>query len=127
MHRFYVMRGPQGEIETVKVGGQAFVAVWPDMISALRYKARHPELMSFWTVPLDRRLYEEKFLDASGGRARFFLMSSANPGQEIERGRALDVSEIEAELYPELSRHALQKWRHAARSASGLRASEARV
>ncbi|MER3426730.1 MAG: hypothetical protein C4334_01320 [Pyrinomonas sp.] len=118
MHKFYVMRGPQGQIETVRVGGRTMIAVWPDMLSALRYKTRHPELMSFWTVPLDRRLYEEKFLDAGGGRARFFLMSSANPGQEIERGRVLDASEIEAELYPEIGRRALERMRAGARSAA---------
>jgi hypothetical protein len=101
MSEFYVMHGPRGQVQTVTVGGQEYVALWADMLSALRYKARHPELLSYWTVQLDRRLYEWKFLDGDGGRRRFYLMSGANPGLEVSRGRAVEPAEIESRLYPE--------------------------
>ena len=101
MKEFYVMHGPRGQVQTVKVGGREYVALWPDMLSALRYKARHPELLSHWTVPLDRRLYEGKFLDKDGRRCRFFLMSGADPGLEVSRGRVVEPAEVEAGLYPE--------------------------
>jgi hypothetical protein len=99
MSEFYVMHGPRGQVQTVTVGGQEHVALWADMLSALRYKARHPELLSYWTVPLDRRLYETKFLDRDGGRRRFYLMSGADPGLEVSRGRVVAPAEVEAGLY----------------------------
>lgn len=43
MGEFYVMHGPQGQLQKMEVGGREHVAVWPDMLSALRYKARHPD------------------------------------------------------------------------------------
>jgi len=110
MSEFYVMHGPRGQVQTVEVGGRKHVALWSDMLSALRYKARHPELLKFWTVPLDRRLYERKFLGPRGGRDGFFLMSGANPGFEVARGRVIERGEIEAGLYPEWLRPAAAAW-----------------
>ena len=83
MREFYVMQGPRGQLQTVVVGGCEHVAVWPDMLSALRYKTRHPELLKYWTVPLNRRFYEQKFLSVAGEQKSFFLMSGANPGMEV--------------------------------------------
>lgn len=100
MREFYVLHGPLGQVQTVSVEGAEHVAVWPDMLTALRYKTRHPELTDYWAVPVDRLLYEEKFLDPEGRRWRFFLMSGANPGLEISGGRKLDPAQIEAGLYP---------------------------
>ncbi len=92
------------------VAGREYVALWADMLEALRYKARHPELLSYWTVPLDRRLYERKFLGPRGGRDNFFLMSGADPGFEVARGRVVERGEIEAGLYPEWLRPAAAAW-----------------
>ena len=100
MSEFYFMQGPRGQVQTVHVGGREYVALWADMLAALRYKTRHPELSGHWAVPLDRLLYEEKFLEKDGGRRRFFLMSGADPGLEVSRGRVLDPEEVEAVLYP---------------------------
>lgn len=110
MSEFYVMHGPQGQIRTVEVEGREHVALWPDMLSALRYKARHPELLKFWTVPLDRRLYEQEFLRPGAGRASFFLMSGADPGFEVARGRVIGRGEIVAGLYPEWLRPEEAAW-----------------
>jgi hypothetical protein len=100
MNEFYVMYGPGGEVQTVSVAGSEYVALWADMLAALRYKTRHPEFSQYWVVSLDRLLYEEKFLDKDGRGRRFFLMSGADPGLEISRGRVVDPAEIEAALYP---------------------------
>ena len=113
MREFYVMHGPRGQLQTVEAGGREHVAVWPDMLSALRYKTRHPELLKFWTVPLDRRLYERKFIRQGGGRETFFLMSGADPGLEVARGRVIERGEIEERLYPEWFRTATGAWRGA--------------
>lgn len=99
MDEFYIMHGPRGQVQTVSVGESEYVALWADMLAALRYKTRHPEYSQFWAVPLDRLLYEEKFLDKDGGRRRFYLMSGADPGLEVSRGRVVDPAEIEAKLY----------------------------
>ena len=99
MREFHVMHGPHGQVHTVSDGGREYVAVWPDMLSAVRYKSRHRELGSYWAVPLDRRLYEEMLFDGRGRRRRFFLMPGTNPGAEVERGRVLEGNEIESELY----------------------------
>ena len=115
MREFYVMHGPQGQLRTVEVEGREHVALWPDILSALRYKARHPELLKFWAVPLDRRLYEQVFLGPGADRARFFLMSGTDPGFEVARGRVVGRGEIVAGLYPE--------WLHAAVAAAGAGAS----
>lgn len=106
MREFYVMHGPKGHLQTVEAGGREHVALWPDMLSALRYKARHPGLLKFRTVPLDRRLYEQKFLGPRAGVESFFLMSGADPGFEVARGRVVGREEIEARLYPEWFRPA---------------------
>lgn len=106
MSEFYVMHGPQGRLRTVEVEGREHVALWPDMLSALRYKARHPELLKYWAVPLDRRLYEQEFLRPGAGRASFFLMSGAGPGLEVARGRVVGRGEIVAGLYLESFRPA---------------------
>ena len=100
MNEFYFMQGPRGRVQTVHVGGREHVALWADMLAALRYKTRHPELSEHWAVPLDRLLYEEKFLEKDGGRRRFFLMSGADPGLEVSRGRVLGPAEVEAALCP---------------------------
>ncbi|HEX8117011.1 MAG TPA: hypothetical protein VF521_07055 [Pyrinomonadaceae bacterium] len=100
MGEFYVMHGPQGQLQRVEVEGREHVAVWPDMLSALRYKTRHPELLKFWTVPLDRRLYERKFTRMGRGEESFYLMSGADPGLEVAHGRTLGRAEIEERLYP---------------------------
>lgn len=100
MSQFYVLQGPQGQVQTVSAGERECVALWADMLAALRYKTRRPDLAEFWTVTVDRLLYEEKFLDKGGRRRRFFLMSGADPGLEVERGRVVDPAEIEAALYP---------------------------
>jgi hypothetical protein len=102
MSKFYVMRGPRGQLQTVTVAGREYIAVWPDMLSALRYKTRHPELLACWTVPLDRRLYEERFLSSGGQGPSFFLMAGSDPGLEIARGRVCEPVEIERELYTEV-------------------------
>ena len=102
MKEFYIMHDSRGQVQTVPVGGSMHVAVWPDMLTALRYKTRHPELMDYWIVPIDRLLYEEKFLERDGGQQKFFLMSGANPGLEILCGRVLDTCEIESSIYPEI-------------------------
>jgi hypothetical protein len=99
LKEFYVLHGPRGEVHSCTVGGREHVAVWPDMLSALRYKSRRRELLSHWAVPLNRRLYEELVFDGRGGHGRFYLMSGANPGAEVELGRALPRGEIERRLY----------------------------
>ncbi len=99
MREFHVMHGPHGQVHTISDGGREHVAVWPDMLSAVRYKSRQRELGGYWAVPLDRRLYEEVLFDGRGRRRRFFLMPGANPGAEVERGRVLECGEIESELY----------------------------
>ena len=99
MKEFYVLHGPRGEVHTCLAGGREHVAVWPDMLSALRYKSRRRELLSYWAVPLDRRLYEELIFDGRGAHGRFHLMSGANPGAEVESRRTLPRGEIEKKLY----------------------------
>ena len=110
MRDFYVMHGPEGQLQTVKVEGREHVALWPDMLSALRYKARHPELQRFWAVPLDRRLYEQEFLRPGGDPGSFFLMSGADPGLEVARGRVVGRGEIVAKLYPDWLGPAAAAW-----------------
>lgn len=100
MDEFYFMEGPRGQVHAVSVRGREHVALWSDMLAAIRYKTRHPGFADYRVVPLDRLLYEEKFLDRDGRRGRFFLMSGANPGLEVERGRIIEAAEIEAALYP---------------------------
>ncbi len=47
MDQLTMMRRANGELFTLTLKGQKYLALWPSLESAVRFKARNPELLAF--------------------------------------------------------------------------------
>jgi hypothetical protein len=91
MKNFFVLRGPQGQLSTVRLKDKEYVAVWPDMLSALKYKSRHRNLFEYWAVQLEKRNSKGRFLNSSD---QAFLVMPHSPVKDHVNGRIVSKSEL---------------------------------
>jgi hypothetical protein len=86
----YAMRRANGDLFTLIIDGNDYVALWPDEISARRYKSANPELLVYLPVRIDRSIVERKLKPLATERPlRFWLLDEKDPAAEFESGRII--------------------------------------
>lgn len=88
---YFLMRRANGDLFTLAIEGKEYVAVWPDEASAIRYKERNPELLTYLPARIDRRMVERKLRPLMTVRPlRFWLLDRDDPAAEFESGRIIE-------------------------------------
>ena len=87
----YLMKRANGDLFTLTVGGNEYVAVWPNEFAARRYKARNPELLVYLPARIDRALVERKLGRLLHEQSlRFWLLDENDPAAGFNRGRMVE-------------------------------------
>jgi hypothetical protein len=88
---YYLMRLANGEVFTIHIDGNEYVAIWPDEESAMRYKERNPDLLTYLPARIDGRMVERKLRPLATLRPlRFWLLDATDPAADLYSGRIVE-------------------------------------
>jgi hypothetical protein len=88
---YFLMRRANGDVFTLTIAGNEYVAIWPDADSAMRYKERNPELLTYLPARIDRQMVERKLKPLATLRPlRFWLLDADDPAAELDSGRIVE-------------------------------------
>jgi hypothetical protein len=87
----YVMKRANGDLFTLTIGGNDYIALWPDELTLMRYKAANPELLVYLPARIDRAMVERKLKPIATERPlRFWLLDEKDPAAEFDSGRIIE-------------------------------------
>ncbi len=91
------MRRANGELFTLSLKGKEHLAVWPSMQSAIRYKARNPELLVFLPALVASPFGRKSLTPLQEEDTGLLLLSDAG-GANFRNSRKIGWEEIESSL-----------------------------
>src|SRR5688572_21745134 len=94
MNKLSIMRRANGELFTLKRNGREYLAVWPNLDSAIQYKARNPELLVFVPVMVDNAFVQKRLQSLKKEEFRLFLLADTRVAL-LKEGRKMKWEEME--------------------------------
>ena len=94
-----IMRRANGDLFAVRRKGRALIALWPSLQSALRYKARNPELLVFLPA-LAASPFGRKSLAALQEENTGLFLLTGTGGAQLADGHEIEWKEINTETVP---------------------------
>ena len=91
------MRRANGELFTVTIKGRPHLALWPSLESAVRYKARNPELLVFIPSAVASPFGQKSLRPLREENVELFLVVDAG-GAHLRDGRRLSWEELESRI-----------------------------
>jgi hypothetical protein len=92
-----LMRRADGRLFTLTIKGQDYLALWPSLESAMRYKKRNPELLIFIPASLASPFAQKSLLPLRKAQAGLFLLVDAGHAH-FGDGRKFGWDELDATI-----------------------------
>jgi hypothetical protein len=91
---YFGMRRANGDWFAMEIESQRRVLVFRSLDAAWRWRAKNPQLMLFWPVPVDDKALAH-FARANDGRpVSFWLIDEDDPAADLRRGHPLEYMQL---------------------------------